>query len=275
MLTVSTTTTPRRFLEPFAPLISERSADIVRVPLWRPPGGRRTEDLGRLPTDEETYNELFEALVAALPRLRPDGEKHPTARLIVATTAQVNAEKRRLVYDLTRPLSLSIAGRLRLDDDLTVTLDGNVWEATWEALRSGLFDPARSKLSTYVFKIALRGGWALREGYQRHVERIRAAADALIDEEEDFAAGADAELGEVRRFVHVALARLNADDRAILTARYLQDLPLSEIGAGLGISLMTATQRLHRARRRLADLIRTNLPLRRFVEDSGFDLGLE
>lgn len=48
-----------------------------------------------------------------------------------------------------------------------------------------------------------------------------------------------------------AFDRLDADDRAILTFHHLDDRPLAEIAAILGIPVGTAKSRLHTARRAL------------------------
>jgi RNA polymerase sigma-70 factor, ECF subfamily len=63
------------------------------------------------------------------------------------------------------------------------------------------------------------------------------------------------ELGELRRRVWAALARLPEMQREILVLREYEDLSYGEIGEVLGVPTGTVMSRLHRARKALRDLL--------------------
>jgi RNA polymerase sigma-70 factor (ECF subfamily) len=68
----------------------------------------------------------------------------------------------------------------------------------------------------------------------------------------DRSAGDPSRDWDERLVVMSALAKLSADDRAILGLRYGADLEVADVAAVLGIPLGTAKSRLHRAVARLA-----------------------
>ena len=67
------------------------------------------------------------------------------------------------------------------------------------------------------------------------------------------------EKSDKKRFLEMGLARLNEADRVALTLFYLRELSLEEIGAITGMPANTVKVRIHRARLRLADEMKTIL----------------
>ena len=57
--------------------------------------------------------------------------------------------------------------------------------------------------------------------------------------------------------VHRALGKLNAEDRALMEAVYFEDVPLKEMSATLGWSLVKTKVRAHRARHKLRVIMET------------------
>lgn len=66
--------------------------------------------------------------------------------------------------------------------------------------------------------------------------------------------------GGVSPELRAALRALNAQDLALISLVVLEDLPLSQAGAALGLSPSAAKSRLHRARQRLRADLPTSLP---------------
>jgi RNA polymerase sigma-70 factor (ECF subfamily) len=62
----------------------------------------------------------------------------------------------------------------------------------------------------------------------------------------------ESDLGELR----IALAKLKRPDRAVLVLFYLEELSGEQVAEALGVRLETVHVRLHRARRRLRDLLK-------------------
>ena len=98
----------------------------------------------------------------------------------------------------------------------------------------------------WVRRVALNRAfsWRRREGRRRHLEL---ASAAQVPEK--------ATAGEERSAVLDAVRRLPARDRALVALYHLEDRPLVEVADVLGLSLGAAKVALHRARRRLADLL--------------------
>ena len=133
-------------------------------------------------------------------------------------------------------------------------LDDAVQEVFVDVLR-GLdgFD-GRSRISTWIYRVALRRGWKLqaREARRRavepsseHVAELSRAArhDDLLEERE-----------MAERF-EVALKQLDFDQRSVLALTACRDLRPNEIAETLGIPVGTVHSRLSRARARLGSLL--------------------
>lgn len=60
--------------------------------------------------------------------------------------------------------------------------------------------------------------------------------------------------------VHTALQQLPAEQRLVVVMHHLLDLPVADIAAQTGLPVSTVKTRLFRGRRRLADVIGTDLP---------------
>lgn len=105
--------------------------------------------------------------------------------------------------------------------------------------------------------------------YWRERERRSRTETVSMDEPEhsgvDFAISGEARkrmIGEhdredVAAAVHWALGKLNAEDRALMEAVYFEDVPLKEMAATLGWSLVKTKVRAHRARYKLREIMET------------------
>lgn len=94
--------------------------------------------------------------------------------------------------------------------------------------------------------------WVRRVGIRMAVRASRRErARPLLERELDFATMPKAVDLDVIR----AIGRLPTSQRAAVALFYLEDRPMSEVAEILGCSEVTAKVHLHRARRRLADLL--------------------
>ena len=64
---------------------------------------------------------------------------------------------------------------------------------------------------------------------------------------------------DAAELVQRALAALDAEDRALMEGFYFEDVPLKEMSATLGWSLVKTKVRAHRARRKLRTIIQAIL----------------
>jgi len=116
------------------------------------------------------------------------------------------------------------------------------------------YDPRRS-FSTWLLSITAHH--CIDCIRRRHLREVsldgmpawRRQAGPALDPE------AEAQAGERARLVRAALALLPAEYRLVVVLRYWQDLGYAEIAEVLGESESAVKSRLHRARRRLAEVL--------------------
>jgi RNA polymerase sigma-70 factor (ECF subfamily) len=117
-----------------------------------------------------------------------------------------------------------------------------------------------------------RRTWLLRTTHNLCIDRLRkrkvraevGAPDDVLALQADVTPGPAqrAEAGEAGRAIHAALARLSAQDRAVLVLREVQGLAYDEIAGALDVPMGTLKARLHRARERLREqLVRAGVTL--------------
>lgn len=129
-----------------------------------------------------------------------------------------------------------------LAEELTQETMVNLWR------RAASFDPARARLSTWIFTIARN----LRiDHYRRGSAGL--AADALIWDADQHSADLELEPDELtqaaerERELHAALAHLPADQAQVLVLSFFEDEPHARIAERLGIPLGTVKSRIRLA----------------------------
>ncbi len=106
-------------------------------------------------------------------------------------------------------------------------------------------------LGTWLHRITVNTAWTMRKRAARH------QAQELEDVLPDPGMGPEraGELVDVRRGLREAIARLTDGQRAVLVLRDIYEWTTAEAARELGITQTTAKVRLHRARKRLAELL--------------------
>lgn len=115
------------------------------------------------------------------------------------------------------------------------------------------FDPRRAAFGTWLFTIARR--LALNElarGANRQEVAMTPEHDPVCRAPQPPESLA---LGEKRERLRTALAELPADDRSVLALACIDELTLAEVARIEGCTTGAVKTRLHRARRRLAELL--------------------
>lgn len=120
------------------------------------------------------------------------------------------------------------------------------WLRAWRALSGYRGDAA---FRTWMYRVTTTT--ALMQLRRRRnevaLEQVRELPDAT--------AGGDPERAGAAAAVRTALLQLPVEQRAVIVLREFGGLSYEELGAALQISVPAARNRLHRARRRLADLL--------------------
>ena len=117
-----------------------------------------------------------------------------------------------------------------------------------------------AKLSTWIYRIALRRAWkclAQRRRRSRGFDDRSELAERAPDPSAESDVGAELEAAELARRFAAALERLDVDPRTVIALSAIEGLGPAEIAEVLGVPVGTVHSRLARARARLRELLET------------------
>ncbi|NJN41500.1 MAG: sigma-70 family RNA polymerase sigma factor [Flammeovirgaceae bacterium] len=117
----------------------------------------------------------------------------------------------------------------------------------------GKFDK-RSKFSTWLYRIVFNTAVS----YKRKM-KVQHSSVENISIEDSLNHSSAIELKDKRKFINQALNRLSDQDQVAVQMFYLKELSLEEVSILLNVNLNTIKVRIHRARQRLADELKTIL----------------
>ncbi|MGB8817226.1 MAG: sigma-70 family RNA polymerase sigma factor [Rhizobiaceae bacterium] len=168
--------------------------------------------------------------------------------------ARVASQRDRLafgeLYDHFAPRILGYLMRLGLDRGASEELTQEVMVVLWQ--KADLFDPAKSSLSTWLFRVARN----------RRIDAQRRDKSGLIDPEDPFfhpeaAEPADQTVDADRRQqrISVAIAELPEDQRDLIKLAFFNGLSHSEIAAQTNLPLGTVKSRIRLAFARLRKMM--------------------
>ena len=129
-----------------------------------------------------------------------------------------------------------MAGSKEEAEDILQEVFLSVWRSR------GTFDPARSRLSTWLNRITMNECISDHHGKDKHaisLEGLDFAEPDCRQPEEILITKAEYEK------LLAALAEMDKKHRAVLVLRYFNDMPYAEIGEALGIPLGTVKSRLN------------------------------
>lgn len=110
--------------------------------------------------------------------------------------------------------------------------------------KAGLYDPLRSSLSTWVFRIARN---RRIDAQRRQKTRVFDDADPTLQPDGERGADAIVEDGDRDALVRAALATLPAEQQSLLQSAFFLGLSHSEIAAETGLPLGTVKSRIRLA----------------------------
>ncbi|MTI28659.1 sigma-70 family RNA polymerase sigma factor [Fulvivirga kasyanovii] len=112
----------------------------------------------------------------------------------------------------------------------------------------------QSKFSTWLYRIVFNTAITCKRKQKIKKESLDTVKYTYYE-----SSTPEMELQDQKRFIKQALGKLPEIDRNILTLFYLKDFSLDEISEITNMSFNTAKVRLHRARKKLADEMKTIL----------------
>ncbi|MEO0652557.1 MAG: sigma-70 family RNA polymerase sigma factor [Planctomycetota bacterium] len=154
------------------------------------------------------------------------------------------------LHDLTRSSLFGLALRMTGRPDLA---DDAVQETFVDVIRGLRSFRGDARLTTWLYRIAVRAS-------TRIAVRSKQAGQVLPEELEATAAGPgeSAEQRDGAARVLRAIAKLPANQRAVVALSALKELPQTEVAEILGVPTGTVYSRLHSARARLSELLRSD-----------------
>ena len=111
-----------------------------------------------------------------------------------------------------------------------------------------------SKFSTWLYRIVFNTAISYK---RKNRQQFQSIETTVIEYNQD--ADGMLEKMDKKKYLNQALAKLNEADRTALTLFYLEEFSLGEIAEITGMQANTAKVRIHRARQRLADELKTIL----------------
>lgn len=111
-----------------------------------------------------------------------------------------------------------------------------------------------AKFSTWLYRIAFNTAIS----YKRKSKVIFQSIDNLHVSQRQEGEG-NAEYDDKKKFIELAMAKLNDTDRLAINLFYLQEFSLEEIAEITGMQANTVKVRIHRARQRLAEELKSIL----------------
>ena len=111
-----------------------------------------------------------------------------------------------------------------------------------------------SKFSTWLYRIVFNTAISYK---RRNRQQFQSIETTMIEYHQE--ADGMLEKTDKKKYLYLALARLNEADRTALTLFYLEEFSLEEIAEITGMQSNTAKVRIHRARQRLADELKSIL----------------
>lgn len=112
----------------------------------------------------------------------------------------------------------------------------------------------QSKFSTWLYRIVFNTAISYKRKNRQQFQSIENTVVKYGEESEGML-----EKSDKKKFLNLAMAKLNEADRTALSLFYLQEFSLEEIAEITGMQANTAKVRIHRARQRLADELKNIL----------------
>lgn len=111
-----------------------------------------------------------------------------------------------------------------------------------------------SKFTTWLYRIVFNTAISYK---RKNRQQFQSIETTVIEYNQD--ADGMLEKMDKKKYLNQALSKLNEADRTALTLFYLEEFSLEEIAEITGMQANTAKVRIHRARQRLADELKTIL----------------
>lgn len=144
----------------------------------------------------------------------------------------------------------TLALRLTADREVAADVSQEAFVRAWRAIGRFRGD---ARFMTWMYRITVNTAWSMRSRNRRHrTEPLEESAEPVANGISPEAAG---EAAHLRPHLIAALAGLPPSTRAVVVLKDVYGWSHAEIAEDLGITVTAAKVRLHRGRRRLAEVL--------------------
>ena len=112
----------------------------------------------------------------------------------------------------------------------------------------------QAKFSTWLYRIVFNTAISYK---RKQRQKFQSIESTIVEYREE--ANSMLERTDRKKYIDLAMERLNAADKTALTLFYMEEFTLDEIAEITGMQANTAKVRIHRARQRLADELKNLL----------------
>lgn len=190
--------------------------------------------------------------------------QQPTDKALIGRVLRGETRAYAILVDRYQHMVFTLAVRVLGREALAEETAQDVFIKAFESL--GTFK-GQAKFSTWLYRIAYHRSLDVLDREKRNRLAGAAPLESLPGAGENTTW--NTLLAQDRGvMVRELLARLDPEDRAVLTLHYLQELSLKEVGEVMGLRPDTVKVRLHRARKRLKALVGEDLQ-HQMVRDYG------
>jgi RNA polymerase sigma-70 factor (ECF subfamily) len=112
----------------------------------------------------------------------------------------------------------------------------------------------QAKFSTWLYRIAFNTAISYKRKHKHQFQSIESTVIEYSQEGESML-----EKNDRKKYLGLAMAKLNESDRTALTLFYMQEFSLEEIAEIMSMQANTIKVRIHRARQRVADELKNIL----------------
>lgn len=174
-----------------------------------------------------------------------------TDDLLIRMVKAGKAEAYRALVERYQDLVYNLCYKILLDEDEAKDAAQETFIKAYQVL--GSFR-AESKFSTWLYRIASNMALAKARRKKRAVP-LEEARYMATNEQAGDSQPSSMNQQERSRFLHLALAQLEENDRLLLSLYYLEEVSMEETAEISGLDKNTVKVRMHRARKKLYNVL--------------------
>jgi len=178
-----------------------------------------------------------------------------TDQKVIDSILEGNSDAYRILVDKYQSFVYTLTVRILRDQAEAEEAAQDTFIKGYQALKNF---SGKSKFSTWLYRIAFNTAISYKRKHRIEVSRLNDGAYNIAGSN---SASDHINKEEQKKFINSALQRLTPADSAVITLFYKQEKSLDEISEITGLKISAIKVKLFRARKRLAEELRKQLPM--------------